>query len=334
MNKKLLTLVLAICSSVGAFAQSSKQAQSTNLKGTSTISNTNEPAWITQKADKSSNSTAKGTTGEGAWAWKVQAFDHKVFIENLGQFDKLVNDNSKVVFAAQIGDNLFAYFTTTGIVYRNVEYPKYADAKKEFKADPDYDPDRGPITPVISYLNMQWEGSNPNVSFDAQEEQSDYYTYPTGPSSSVKVKIFKKFTYRNLYPGIDAEYTFLPDKTGFKYALIVHPGADLSLVKLKYDGAAGGMSLDADGDVVIKSANGVGDLIDHAPITSYQGGGNVTSSYNLNGNEESFKVDASYDKSKTLIVDPWTWSNSPVLATNKAYDLDYDKAGNVYVYGS
>ncbi len=334
MNKKLLSLVLAICSSVGAFSQSPKQEQSSNQKTVSTISNTNEPAWVASKADKSTNSTTKGNTSEGTWAWKVQPFDHKVFIENQGQFDKLVNDNSKVIFAAQIGDNLFAYFTTNGIVYRNVEYPKYADAKKGAKEDPDYDPDRKPIVPVISYLNMHWIGSNPNVTFDAKEEQTDYYTYPTGPRSSVKVNIFKRFICRDLYPGIDAEYTFFPDKGGFKYSLIVHPGADLSVVKLKYDNAAGGMSLNADGDIVIKSGNGVGDIIDHAPVSMYQGGGNVTSSYNLNSNEESFKVDPSYDKTKTLVIDPWTWSNSPVLATNKAYDLDYDKAGNIYVYGS
>ena len=284
--------------SLGLFSQSFNQAQSTNNQAISAAGNANEPAWVSSNKNKNSGTSTKGKAGESAWAWTVQPFDHKVFIENRGQFDTLVNDNSKVIFGAQLGDNLFAYFTTTGIVYRSIVFPKLAEAEKEGKEGKD-DPDKKPIKPVISYLNMQWEGSNPNVSFEAKEEKTDYYTYPTGPKSSVQVNLFKRFIYHNLYPGIDAEYTFISDKQGFKYSLIVHPGADLSVVKLKYKGAKS-MSLNSNGDIVITNTNGIGNIIDHAPVSMYQEGGDVKSSYNLNGKEESFNADASYDKSKTL----------------------------------
>ncbi len=59
----------------------------------------------------------------------------------------------------------------------------------------------------------------------------------------------------------------------------------------------------------------------------------MASSYNLSGHEESFNC-GSYDNTKTLVIDPWTWTSSPALATNKAYDVNYDNVGEVFVYGS
>src|SRR6185437_13532998 len=255
--------------------------------------------------------------------WSINPFDHKVFIQNAGQFDELVKEKAVILYGAQLGDNLFAYFTTNGIIFRTIEFPRISP--KNAKGE---DPDKEMLPPVEHFLSAHWEGSNPDVTAEGQEERSDYYTYPVGKTTLV-VNIFKKITYHHLYQGIDAEFTFPKDKSGFEYALIVHPGADLSQVKLKYKGTKS-IQVNKAGDIEIESE--IGQIIDHAPVSSYQEGGLVASTYKLNGTEESFNV--SYDKSKTLVIDPWTWSNNPVLTLNKAYDLDYDNAGNIYVYGS
>src|SRR5579883_2483603 len=154
---------------------------------------------VSFSAQSKGNDRGGATKGQKSdWAWTVQPFDHKVFIENRGQFDELVNSKSKVLFGAQLGDNLFAYFTTNGIIYRQCVYPKLQAARKELAEKKDYDPDKEVVKPVITYLASQWEGSNPDVSLDAQQEQTDYYTYPTGKTTSVQVNIFKKIIYKNL----------------------------------------------------------------------------------------------------------------------------------------
>jgi hypothetical protein len=261
---------------------------------------------------------------QSKWAWSVKPFDKKVFVQNAGQFDALINEKATILYMAQLGDNLFAYFTTNGIIYRTIDFPKVSP--KDAKGG---DPDKEVLPPVINFLNAHWVGCNPSLTVTGEEEHTDYYTYPTGNSSSVIVNIFNKIVYHNLYPGIDAVFTFPQDSTGFEYALIVHPGANLSQVKLKYKGATS-MKITPSGDIDIES--GVDQIIDHAPKSFYQLGGNVASTYVLNGTEESFS--ASYDVTKTLVVDPWTWSKVPTMAVTKAYDLDYDNQGNVYIYGS
>jgi len=261
--------------------------------------------------------------GQTTKAWSVQPYDLRVFIQNAGQFDQEVNEKAVVLYSAKLADYLHVYFTTNGIVYRLIDYPNVNKKTGDLG-----DPDKDAKPAVMHYLSCHWEGSNPNVTIEGQQEQSDYYTYPTGKSTSVQVNAFKKIIYHNLYPGIDAEFTFPKDTTGFEYALIVHPGADLSQVKLKYKGAKN-MSVDPKGNIVIESP--VDQIIDHAPLSSYQEGGSVSSNYILKGTEESFS--ANYDRTKTLVIDPWTWTSSPVIVANRAYDLDYDHQGNVYVYG-
>src|SRR4051812_39615202 len=56
--------------------------------------------------------------------WTVNPFDHKLFVENLGQFDKdLREGQGRVHFFALLG-TIKAYFTPGGIVYRYDEFPK------------------------------------------------------------------------------------------------------------------------------------------------------------------------------------------------------------------
>ena len=53
------------------------------------------------------------------------------------------------------------------------------------------------------------------------------------PDGITDVHTFQQITIKDIYPGIDVEYTF-HEKEGTKYALIIHPGADVSKVKMKY----------------------------------------------------------------------------------------------------
>ncbi len=278
----------------GLFITENTFGQSTNSKTTSATNNT------------SVSTRAK---------WQVNPLDHQIFVQNNSQFDGEANSSDKILFQAKLGDAK-AYFTAHGVIYR---YDKYLDNSP-----------KGLEKPVTQYLPVEWENASPNVSIDAEEEQEYYYTYPTGESGFIKALVYKKIIYRNIYPGIDIEYSFPKDKDGIKYNIVLHPGADLSLVKLKYAGAQSA-HIDKEGNVVVKTS--IGEFTDHAPVSFYKKGGSIAISYSLKGTVESFTESKIYNQSATVVIDPWTTNPIFTAAYNKAYDIDYDDKGNVYAYG-
>ncbi len=261
--------------------------------------------------------------------WTAEPFDHKLFIKNAGQFNKDINTNDKVIYGAQVG-RANAYFTNNGLIYKykKLSEPKRKESKKEVEKEISGEKDQD----ETHYANIVWVGSNPNATIEANEKQEYDYKYPSGIASTISVSVYKKITYLNLYPGIDVEYTFPKDKDGIEYALIVHPGADLSVVKLKYNDVDS-IGLNEAGEVLVKTE--IGSITDHAPVCYYKDENtSVKVKYILNGSEESFKINGSYDKSKTIIVDPWTTALVFTAGYNDGYDVDYDYQGNVYVQGA
>ncbi len=266
--------------------------------------------------------------------WTTKPFDHKVFIENKGQFTAPLQHNDRILYGAQIG-KVFAFITDHGIIYNYTELPK-RHIEKGKDDDGDHDEMARKIKALPHYLYATWQGSGNDITTFTEEKQTNYYTYAIRKQSGVKANIFKKVTCKNIYPGIDIEYTFPKDKGGIKYNLIVHPGADLSAAKLKYTGEKN-MKADAKGNIEINTS--WGHFIDHAPQVYYaENNGKVGSEYTLNDNEESVRLNNA-DPTKTLVIDPWStnWiQGTNIVSTtgnDAAYDVDYDYKGNVYVYG-
>ncbi|HXB13769.1 MAG TPA: hypothetical protein VNZ45_17400, partial [Bacteroidia bacterium] len=263
-----------------------------------------------------------------SWAsnWSVKdPFEKKVFIENNeGQFDcGKDNKNAKIYFSAKV-TGLDIYFSSVGVIYRhdnvisNGEEPEKQAEQRIEKAK---------VEP--QFFSEIWKGANTDVEVIAEEQETGYCTY-TLNNHTVLAHTFRKILYRNIYKGIDIEYFFPNDKKGIEYSVILHPGADLSQVKLIYSNAKE-IKQDIKGDIVIQSA--FGEFIDHVPGRSYcmEDGNNTKSFFVLRGNEVSFNA-GNYDHSKTLIIDPWVM-NPAFTGYNSAYDVDYDFQGNVYVYG-
>ncbi len=278
-----------------------------------------EPDWVSAKHTQVEPEEKFHTK------WSSEPFNRQYFVENKGQFDTDVVSDKKILFQAILGD-VKAYFTTGGVIYRY-------DILPELEKGKDPDEDAVSTKPVYRYASYTWSGANVNVEVDGGEKQAFTYGYQTGPSSSIKVNAFKKIVYHNIYPGIDIEYSFPEKKKGIKYAVIVHPGADLSKVKSVYNGL-NKIHLNSNGDAVVKTD--IGDITDHEPITYYKSTGQrLSSSYKIvNGNEETFKVEIAPNVADDIIIDPWSTSPGFAAAYNMAYDVDYDNAGNVYAYGS
>ncbi|HXB13573.1 MAG TPA: hypothetical protein VNZ45_16415, partial [Bacteroidia bacterium] len=86
--------------------------------------------------------------------------------------------------------------------------------------------------------------------------------------------------------------------------------------------------------IVTSGAELVGhNLTEYAPVSNYQDGGDVKVRYTIENGVAGFAVDGSYDKTKTLIIDP-TIDPKFSGVYDIPYDMDYDNSGNVYVYGA
>ncbi len=285
-------------------------------------------------------------TGSGP-GWTTKYEHTKCFIENKGQF-QLPNSKMQVEYAYDAASTRI-YFTKTGLTYsflkvwkeEEEEGEREKDIKKEHFQDvrtleewKKKEAEEHKTQFISDYVSVEWENSNPNVEIVAENKVPSYFSYTFKDETGKKTNEnflagYEKITYKNLYPNIDVEYVFHPSE-GIKYSIILHPGADPSLIKMKYDDSKK-LSID-DGNLNVATA--LGKIIDHAPITFYDGNMPtvIKSKFVKSGNQVSFELDP-YDNTKTIIIDPWVVT--PAFATNWdcVWECEKDGVGNVYIIG-
>ncbi|MEO7088819.1 MAG: hypothetical protein ABIZ51_08520, partial [Bacteroidia bacterium] len=292
--------------------------------------NTSGNAQNKSSSSKSTIRTQKNTYTTARQNWTINPFEAKEFVENEGQFiHNEDNKNDQILFTANV-TGIKIYFNANGLTY---EYDKAPNVTEGQRDAVESGKKKAQDLPQIEkqFFGVQWLNANPHPEVIPEEELSYYYTYPNGEkdNKTIIAKAYKKVLYKNIYPNIDIEYSFVQgDKEGIEYAIILHPGADVSKVKLEYQNAEN-PKLDSEGNVLMKSL--FGKFIDHTPKTFYENNTSIESSFQLIGNQIGFKL-GNYNHSKTVIIDPWT-TNPALTGINSAYDLDYDNNGNIYVYG-
>ena len=266
--------------------------------------------------------------------WQTQIGNKKVFIENQSQFDGKNNlSGSTILFGTENGPSQI-FFTKQGLTYSLVKktpkYNKEKEAKEhgEKKNIAEREREEHEVTITKDVVQMQWENANPNVKVVAVEKSTGYQTFVVH-GKSVVAQCYKKLVYQNLYPGIDVEYTFHPT-VGIEYSFIVHPGADIHQIKMKYSDVSK-LSADEKGNLHLPTK--FGDIVDHAPVTYYEGNKNsgLASTFIKSGKTISFDVEP-YDNTKTIVIDPWT-VNPPMPNSNKVFHIQSDSNGNAYMYG-
>jgi gliding motility-associated-like protein len=248
-------------------------------------------------------------------------------------------------------DGVCVFLTDAGPVYKLIKADEKAkkeiyeewDRKKKLEIENDgarenVEDEKPGIPTFHSFTTVHWIGANPRPLIEAVDKNTGTYNYIAGTSSANKGDIhsivtegFKKIVYHDMYPGIDVEYTF-PDKGGIEYDLIVHPGADASVIKMEYGGAARSIETGADGSITIHTQTG--DIQEHAPVSRTADGRPVASAFNVQGTRVSFALPAGYDHSSTLTIDPWVNVLTQLTVRNLGCDADYDVPGNLYVYGA
>jgi len=263
----------------------------------------------------------------------------KAFIENKGQFPYMLNAKTNkegILFAVDQGPTKI-YFTKKGVTYNYIkplkknkkEIEKGITTHDEWAESDNKDGKRRPYKQ--DEVSFTWENANPDVEVVAEDPNSSYYSYSFKENNENKnvnfIKGYKKIIYKNLYPNIDVEYTF-HETEGIKYALILHPGADVSKIKMTYSDS---VTLSNNGDLHIPTL--FGDIIDHAPETFYTDNTSlpINSKFILTGKTVGFALDP-YDNTKSITIDPWVVS--PTFNTSTAaWEVETDGSGNIYVIG-
>jgi len=288
-----------------------------------------------------SQTIAKTKTSKTTWTAK-NPFNTDVFVENLGQFNNWVVSENPIKYAINKGDKIF--FDQQGLTFRIDKSEKiekedgenekeeqgyqYETAKKD-KGEPDE-----PVKIEKYYVHLSWEGCNKNAKIEVTDQAVGYYTFGEKGYENVKAKGYKKLTYKDLYPGVDVEYT-IPEKGGIKYRLILHAGADISTVKMKYTGDVDKITIDSEGNLLINTPTGP--IIDHAPKSFYEtDNSSIVSAFVVNGDVVSFKLsglNATNTILNIIVIDPWTITPTTMATDNSAYDIAYDDFGNVYFSG-
>lgn len=271
-----------------------------------------------------------------SWATGLQR--PQLFIENKGQFDGL--QNSPVAFATDF-DKIQLLFSSSGFSYRFTttgssmleeseadEWKEWREKKGSLSFEEFEQQEREAKAAKVrnELLQMQWINANPEAVFEPINRNSAYYNYGGNGRSISGAYGYEKLLCKNLYAGIDVVYEFHP-QGGLKYSFIVHAGADVRQIKMRYSRRP---ELERE-EVRLESP--FGEIVDHAPYCFYEGNTHeqISSAFVLNGNTVGFKL-KNYDAGRTIVIDPW--QQAPVLPKgNCIWECEHDDAGNVYVIG-
>jgi gliding motility-associated-like protein len=280
--------------------------------------------------------TAKEHDGK----FNVDLSHQSVFIENKGQLDTRHTNGIPILFGTYIKGTP-VYFTSKGLVVAYAEYFLPDEVKEEMEEEKEIDADEEIMEKMQTryhYVTMNWQNTSGSTEIQKVDETPFYFTYPNNRTgNTVITRGYKKIIYKNIYPAIDAEY-ILPEEGGMKYNLVLHPGSDISKIKLLYSDADK-ITLDKKGNITI--ASDFLTLVEHAPNSFYEDQTPVASSFLLNA-DHSISFSAQYQTGRTLIIDPFVsiipfMPPASILPANQpvktGFDVCYDYKGNVYIYG-
>ncbi|MEO6838650.1 MAG: PKD domain-containing protein, partial [Ginsengibacter sp.] len=254
------------------------------------------------------------------------------FIENNGQWD------SRVKFKSDAGSGAF-YLTEKGFTIvqynpkdvENIKVRKHDGtsvfARESSKSVPGNDSNK---VRTHSYSMEFTNSQTPQIIPDKVLSNVNNYFIGNDKSKwASNCKIYLGVTYQNLYKGIDVRY-YVDGGGNLKYDFIVHPGADVDDISMKYSGA---------NKITVKKrelhiTTPLGTSRELKPYT-YQLNNNerqeLDCKYEVKGDVVKFKV-KNYSPDKTLIIDPTEifFSYSGSKPDNWGFTATYGPDGSFY----
>lgn len=175
-------------------------------------------------------------------------------------------------------------------------------------------------------MDIELVGANTQAEIIKEDKSSSYTNYYNAGVD--KVYSYSKITYKNIYNHID--WVIYKSKENIEYDFVVHPGGNPNDIQLKTKWVEE-IQKRADGGLVFK--NRLGTITENAPIST-QNGARIKTTFHVNGETIRFQV-SDYDKSKTLIIDPFVnWSSYYGNEVDQTLtSTAIDGSGNIYTSG-
>ncbi len=217
------------------------------------------------------------------------------FTENKGQVcDQNFSPRPDVLFNGCMNDVNY-YLTSSGVSYQLSKTTDWKFVRDE-KSLKDI---RIPASTSIYRIDVNWLGANPNAVVKGMEALEGCENYYLGHYSNgaLNVKSYRSIVYTNVYSNIDMKW-YQKDNE-LEYDFIVKPNADPNQIKIEIKGAKK-LMINEKGELEIVTPYGV--IIEKKPI-AYQNEKIIKANWSLNNNIVTFVI-GSYDKSKTLVIDP------------------------------
>ena len=197
--------------------------------------------------------------------------------------------------------------------------------------------------PEFQVWNMRFADIDAGMRIVGEQGRKSVYSYLPGSDPSkwvVHPMAYQRIVYQGLYPGIDVHV--YGAGLDLEYDHVLHPGADIGLIRTVYAGIER-LALNTAGDLVITTA--LGTQIQRAPV-SWQVIDGVRRAVPVdfvlhNDSTFGFAVRGGYDRTRTLVIDPlfeMVWA-SYTAATGGSNNINYcfanamDAQGNVYLTG-
>jgi hypothetical protein len=233
------------------------------------------------------------------WAWGMppQA-QTDYFVQNEGQWAG--------AFAFRFDGGGGSYFvTSSGLTIDLRQYdkpPRPRDPMDRFR--PDHQ--KEPVSVRGHVLRLSYVGANPTPEIIGEDKLASYSNYFFGRDScnwKSRVGHYRRVLVKDVWPGIDVEYRI--DAKGVETVYHLHPHADPSRIKLKYEGQQSPLTVHANGSLPLSTS--LGAVTEAAPfayqITDHHQTSVACRFEILSDDSYTFRLGA-YDPNEEVVIDP------------------------------